>query len=212
MPAGSRRRIRASIQDAVKTALSFVAGHRWWRSARAAPTAAFTRSDRSSISTPSAVRTPRAWVWARTPGLPPSIALQWAGEVSRGFTRATRRCGASTATDILNRSARSALQRARTRVDSPAARCRGHARGRSGAHRRARFLGIPLRRMPIADPDRRVDAIEVTSRGRLRIDARSPPMPICITWCAISSGHCSTCSSRRIPTAAMATSGGADRR
>ncbi len=59
-------------------------------------------------------RTPRAWVLGANTKLPPSVALQWVGEVSVGFHArhsATRRhyhyC-------ILNRSARSALQRSRS--------------------------------------------------------------------------------------------------
>jgi len=62
-----------------------------------------------------AVRTPRAWVLGANTKLAPSIALQWAGEVTMGFHarhRATRRIYRYA---ILNRSARSALQRTRPR-------------------------------------------------------------------------------------------------
>jgi tRNA pseudouridine38-40 synthase len=61
----------------------------------------------------SAARTARAWVLGVNTRLPPAISLQWAGEVPMGFharhtakRRIYRYC-------ILNRSARSALQRTR---------------------------------------------------------------------------------------------------
>ena len=103
-----------SVQDAVQAALGFVAGH---------PVIAVCagRTDTGVHATgqvihfdTAAVRTPRAWVLGANTKLPPSIALQWAGEVSTGFharhaavRRIYRYC-------ILNRSARSALQRTRS--------------------------------------------------------------------------------------------------
>jgi tRNA pseudouridine38-40 synthase len=115
----------ASIQDAVQTALSFVAGH---------PIAAICagRTDSGVHATgqvihfdTDALRTPRAWVLGANTKLPPAIALQWAGEVTFGFHarhRATRRIYRYF---ILNRSVRSALQRTRAAwihrpLDAPA--------------------------------------------------------------------------------------------
>jgi tRNA pseudouridine38-40 synthase len=103
----------ASIQDAVQAALSFVAGE---------PVTAICagRTDSGVHATGQvihfdthAARTPRAWVLGANTRLAPAIALQWAGEVGMGFharhkaiRRIYRYC-------ILNRSARSALQRTR---------------------------------------------------------------------------------------------------
>jgi tRNA pseudouridine38-40 synthase len=103
----------ASLQDAVQAALSFVAGH-------PVETACAGRTDSGVHAVAQvihfdtdAARTPRAWVLGANTKLPPAIALQWAGEVSMSFharrsavRRTYRYC-------ILNRSARSALQRAR---------------------------------------------------------------------------------------------------
>jgi len=103
----------ASIQDAVQAALSFVAGH-----PITAICAGRTDSGVHAIGQvihfdTSAIRTPRAWVLGANTKLSPNIALQWAGEVTIGFharhkaiRRIYRYC-------ILNRSARSALQRSR---------------------------------------------------------------------------------------------------
>jgi tRNA pseudouridine38-40 synthase len=103
----------SSIQDAVQAALSFVAGH-----PVTVICAGRTDSGVHAIGQvihfdTSAIRTPRAWVLGANTRLAPAIALQWAGEVTIGFharhkaiRRIYRYC-------ILNRSARSALQRAR---------------------------------------------------------------------------------------------------
>jgi tRNA pseudouridine38-40 synthase len=100
-----------SIQDAVQSALSFVAGE---------PVVAVCagRTDSGVHATGQvihfdthAVRTARSWVLGANTQLSPAIALQWAGQVDLGFHarhRAIRRIYA-----ILNRSARSALQRTR---------------------------------------------------------------------------------------------------
>ena len=98
-----------------------------------------------------AVRTPRAWVLGANTRLAPSIALQWAGEVSHGVSRAPQGDrGASIAIVILNRSARSALQRTRAAWIHRPLDAAGDARGRTGAHRRARFLSVPFHGVPVA--------------------------------------------------------------
>jgi tRNA pseudouridine38-40 synthase len=103
----------ASLQDAVQAALSFVAGH-------PVATVCAGRTDAGVHAVGQVIhfdsgapRTPRAWVLGANTKLPPSIALQWAGEVAGDFharhsavRRTYRYC-------ILNRSARSALQRTR---------------------------------------------------------------------------------------------------
>ena len=102
-----------SLQDAVQAALSFVAGH-------PVETLCAGRTDAGVHAVAQVVhfdtdaaRTPRAWVLGANTKLPPAIALQWAAEVDLSFharhsavRRTYRYC-------ILNRSARSALQRAR---------------------------------------------------------------------------------------------------
>ena len=83
-----------------------------------------------------AERTPRAWVLGANTKLPPDASpCNGPARSPPGFharhtaiRRIYRYC-------LLNRSARSALQRTRTRLDSPAARRRGDARGGAGAAR-----------------------------------------------------------------------------
>lgn len=104
----------SSIQDAVQAAISFVAGH---------PVTVICagRTDSGVHATgqvihfdTSAVRTPRAWVLGANTKLSPAIALQWAGEVSIGFHARHKAVRRTYRYCILNRSARSALQRTRT--------------------------------------------------------------------------------------------------
>ena len=103
-----------AIQDAVQAALSFVAGH-------AIEVVCAGRTDSGVHAVGQVIhfdtdarRSARAWVLGANTKLPPAIALQWAGEVDGSFharhsamRRTYRYC-------ILNRSARSALQRTRT--------------------------------------------------------------------------------------------------
>ena len=104
----------ASIQDAVQAAISFVAGE---------PVVVICagRTDSGVHATgqvihfdTNAVRTPRAWVLGANTKLSPAIALQWAGEVSIGFHARHRAIRRVYRYCILNRSARSALNRTRT--------------------------------------------------------------------------------------------------
>jgi tRNA pseudouridine38-40 synthase len=103
-----------SVQDAVEAAVGFVAGH---------PLIAICagRTDSGVHATgqvihfdTTAVRTPRAWVLGTNTKLPPTIALQWAGEVTAGFHARHTAVRRIYRYYILNRSARSALQRTRT--------------------------------------------------------------------------------------------------
>jgi tRNA pseudouridine38-40 synthase len=154
-----------SIQDAVQAALSFVAGH---------PVIAICagRTDAGvhalgqviHFDTP-AVRTPRAWVLGANTKLAPSIALQWAGEVTQGFHarhRATRRVYRYA---ILNRSARSALQRTRAAwIHRPLDAAAMHAAAQVliGEHDFSAFRSVQCQSKTTI---RRVDAIEVTRDG-----------------------------------------------
>jgi tRNA pseudouridine38-40 synthase len=103
-----------SVQDAVQDAVSFVAGH-------PVVTICAGRTDAGVHATGQvihfdtvAVRTPRAWVLGVNTKLPPAIALQWAGEVAAGFHARHAAIRRIYRYIILNRSARSALQRTRT--------------------------------------------------------------------------------------------------
>jgi tRNA pseudouridine38-40 synthase len=154
-----------SIQDAVQAALSFVAGH---------PIAAICagRTDAGVHAVGQvihfdthAVRTPRAWVLGANTKLAPSIALQWAGEVTMGFHarhRASRRVYRYA---ILNRSARSALQRTRAAwihrpLDAPA--MHAAAQALIGEHDFSAFRSVQCQSKTTI---RRVDAIEVIREG-----------------------------------------------
>jgi tRNA pseudouridine38-40 synthase len=103
-----------SLQDAVQDAVGFVAGH-------PVVTICAGRTDAGVHATGQvihfdtvAVRTPRAWVLGVNTKLPPAIALQWAGEVAAGFHARHAAIRRIYRYVILNRSARSALQRTRT--------------------------------------------------------------------------------------------------
>jgi tRNA pseudouridine38-40 synthase len=154
-----------SIQDAVQAALSFVAGH---------PVVAICagRTDTGVHAVGQvihfdthAVRTPRAWVLGANTKLAPSIALQWAGEVTMGFHarhRATRRIYRYA---ILNRSARSALQRARAAwIHRPLDAAAMHAAAQAliGEHDFSAFRSVQCQSKTTI---RRVDAIQVTREG-----------------------------------------------
>jgi tRNA pseudouridine38-40 synthase len=102
------------LQDAVERALTFVAG---------APVSATCagRTDAGVHAVGQVVhfdteaqRTPRAWVLGANTRLPPSIALQWAGEVASEFHARHSAVRRTYRYYILNSSARSALQRLRS--------------------------------------------------------------------------------------------------
>jgi tRNA pseudouridine38-40 synthase len=154
-----------SIQDAVQAALSFVAGE---------PVVAICagRTDRGVHATgqvihfdTNAARTPRAWVLGANTKLSPAIALQWAGEVDHGFHarhKATRRIYRYC---ILNRSARSALQRTRSAwVHRPLDAEAMHAAAQAliGEHDFSAFRSIECQSKT---PVRRVERIEVRREG-----------------------------------------------
>jgi tRNA pseudouridine38-40 synthase len=154
-----------SIQDAVQDAISFVAGE---------PVVVICagRTDSGVHATGQvihfdthAVRTPRAWVLGANTKLSPAIALQWAGEVGIGFharhkaiRRIYRYC-------ILNRSARSALQRTRAAwIHRPLDAAAMHAAAQAliGEHDFSAFRSIECQSKTAI---RRVESIEVRREG-----------------------------------------------
>jgi tRNA pseudouridine38-40 synthase len=156
-----------SIQDAVQAALSFVAGHPVVAICAGRTDAGVHAVGQVIHFDTHAERTPRAWVLGANTRLSPSIALQWAGEVSMGFHarhKASRRIYRYV---ILNRSARSALQRTRTAwIHRPldAEAMHTAAQALIGEHDFSAFRSIECQ-SPTSI--RRVDAIEVTRAGDL---------------------------------------------
>jgi tRNA pseudouridine38-40 synthase len=154
-----------SIQDAVQAALSFVAGHPVVAICAGRTDAGVHAVGQVIHFDTMAERTPRAWVLGANTKLSPSIALQWAGEVSDGFHarhRASRRVYRYA---ILNRSARSALHRTRAAwIHRPLDASAMHAAAQAliGEHDFSAFRSIECQSKT---PVRRVDAIEVTRDG-----------------------------------------------
>jgi tRNA pseudouridine38-40 synthase len=104
----------ASVQDAVAAAVGFVAGHPVMVTCAGRTDSGVHATGQVIHFDTTALRTARAWVLGANTRLPPTIALQWAGAVAADFNarhsairRIYRYC-------ILNRSARSALLRARS--------------------------------------------------------------------------------------------------
>jgi tRNA pseudouridine38-40 synthase len=103
-----------SVQDAVEAAVGFVAGHTVIAVCAGRTDSGVHAAGQVIHFDTSAVRTPRAWVLGSNTKLPPSIAVQWAGEVPAGFHARHAAVRRIYRYYILNRSARSALQRRRT--------------------------------------------------------------------------------------------------
>jgi tRNA pseudouridine38-40 synthase len=103
-----------SVQSAVEAAVGFVAGHPVIVICAGRTDAGVHATGQVIHFDTSATRTPRAWVLGANTKLPPSIALQWAGEVSVGFHARHAAVRRIYRYYIMNRSARSALRRTRT--------------------------------------------------------------------------------------------------
>ena len=104
----------ASLQDEVERAIGFVAGAPI-QAVCAGRTDAGVHAVGQVIHFDSAAsRTPRAWVLGTNTKLPPSISLQWAGEVPGDFHARHTAVRRVYRYYILNRSARSGLQRLRS--------------------------------------------------------------------------------------------------
>ena len=154
-----------SIQDAVQAALSFVAGHPVVAICAGRTDAGVHALGQVIHFDTQALRTPRAWVLGANTRLSPSIALQWAGEVTVGFHARHRALRRIYRYAILNRSARSALQRTRAAwIHRPldAAAMNQAAQALIGEHDFSAFRSMECQSKT---PVRRVDAIQVTRDG-----------------------------------------------
>jgi tRNA pseudouridine38-40 synthase len=155
----------ASIQDAVQAAISFVAGH---------PVVVICagRTDAGVHSLGQVIhfdtvaqRTPRAWVLGANTKLAPSIALQWAAEVTPGFHARHKAVRRVYRYAILNRSERSALQRTRAAwIHRPldAAAMHAGAQALVGEHDFSAFRSIECQSKTTI---RKIDSIQVSREG-----------------------------------------------
>jgi tRNA pseudouridine38-40 synthase len=154
-----------SLQDAVQDAVGFVAGHPVVAICAGRTDAGVHAIGQVIHFDTVAVRTPRAWVLGVNTKLPPAIALQWAGEVAAGFHArhaASRRIYRYI---ILNRSARSALQRTRTawiHRSLDAGAMHSAAQALIGEHDFSAFRSIECQSKT---PVRKVERIEVRRSG-----------------------------------------------
>jgi tRNA pseudouridine38-40 synthase len=104
----------ASVQDAVQNAIGFVAGEPIIAICAGRTDAGVHAIGQVIHFDTTAVRTARAWVLGANTKLPPAIALQWAGEVPRGFHARHSALRRVYRYYISNRSARPALERTRS--------------------------------------------------------------------------------------------------
>jgi tRNA pseudouridine38-40 synthase len=154
-----------SIQDAVQAALSFVAGHPIVAICAGRTDAGVHAVGQVVHFDTHAERTPRAWVLGANTKLAPSIALQWAGEVTQGFHARHKAVRRIYRYAILNRSARSALHRTRAAwIHRPldAKAMQAAAQALIGEHDFSAFRSVECQSQTTI---RRVDAIEVTREG-----------------------------------------------
>jgi tRNA pseudouridine38-40 synthase len=154
-----------SIQDAVQAALGFVAGHPIVAICAGRTDAGVHALGQVIHFDTQALRSSRAWVLGANTKLAPSIALQWAGEVTMGFHARHKAVRRIYRYAILNRSARSALQRTRTAwIHRPldAAAMHEAAQALIGEHDFSAFRSVECQSKT---PIRRVDAIEVRRDG-----------------------------------------------
>jgi len=154
-----------SVQDAVENAVGFVAGHPIIAICAGRTDSGVHAAGQIIHFDTNAVRTPRAWVLGSNTKLPPSIALQWAGEVTAGFHARHTAVRRIYRYYILNRSARSALQRTRTawiHRSLNAAAMHGAAQVLIGEHDFSAFRSIECQSKT---PVRRVQRIHVERAG-----------------------------------------------
>jgi tRNA pseudouridine38-40 synthase len=155
----------ASIQDAVQAALSFVAGEPVTAICAGRTDSGVHASGQVIHFDTNAVRTPRAWVLGTNTRLSPAIALQWAGEVTSGFHARHRAIRRIYRYCILNRSARSALQRTRAAwIHRPLDAAAMHAAAQAliGEHDFSAFRSAECQSKTAV---RRVERIEVRRQG-----------------------------------------------
>jgi tRNA pseudouridine38-40 synthase len=155
----------ASIQDAVQTAISYVAGEPVVAICAGRTDSGVHAAGQVIHFDTTAVRAPRAWVLGANTKLPPTIALQWAGEVTIGFHARHKAIRRTYRYCILNRSARSALQRTRTAwIHRPldAAAMHRAAQALIGEHDFSAFRSVECQSNTTV---RRIDRIEVRREG-----------------------------------------------
>jgi tRNA pseudouridine38-40 synthase len=155
----------ASIQDAVEAAVGFVAGHPVIAVCAGRTDAGVHATGQVIHFDTTAIRTTRAWVLGANTRLPPSVALQWAGEISGGFHARHSAIRRIYRYYILNRSARSALRQARTAwIHGPldAGAMHRAAQVLIGEHDFSAFRSIECQSKT---PVRRVQRIEVQRDG-----------------------------------------------
>jgi tRNA pseudouridine38-40 synthase len=155
----------SSIQDAVQAAISYVAGEPVIAVCAGRTDSGVHAAGQVIHFDTTAVRTPRAWVLGANTKLPPAIALQWAGEVTIGFHARHKAIRRSYRYCILNRSARSALQRTRTAwIHRPldAAAMQRAAQALIGEHDFSAFRSVECQSNTTV---RRIERIEVRREG-----------------------------------------------
>ncbi len=155
----------ASVQDAVQSAVSFVAGQSLVTVCAGRTDAGVHARGQVIHFDTTAIRTPRAWVLGVNTRLPPSIALQWAGEVTSGFHARHAAVRRLYRYYILNGSARSALQRTRTAwIHRPLDEAAMHAAAQVliGEHDFSAFRSIECQS---PTPIRRIRRIDVHREG-----------------------------------------------
>ncbi|MDP9065385.1 MAG: tRNA pseudouridine(38-40) synthase TruA [Pseudomonadota bacterium] len=154
-----------SVQGAVEQAIGFVASHPVVVICAGRTDAGVHAAGQVIHFDTRVARTPRAWVLGANTRLPPSIALQWAGEVSSGFHARHAAIRRIYRYYIMNRSARSALHRQRSawihrRVDAAAMHLA--AQVLIGEHDFSAFRSVECQSKT---PLRRIERISVTRTG-----------------------------------------------
>lgn len=155
----------SSVQDEVEAAVGFVAGMPIVAVCAGRTDAGVHAVGQVIHFDTVAERTPRAWVLGANTRLPPTIALQWAGEVMAGFHARHGAIRRIYRYSILNRSARSALERHRTAwIHRPldAAAMHRAAQVLVGEHDFSAFRSVECQSKT---PVRRVERIDVERSG-----------------------------------------------
>ncbi|MGO9040048.1 MAG: tRNA pseudouridine(38-40) synthase TruA [Steroidobacteraceae bacterium] len=155
----------ASVQDAVQDALGFVAGGPVTAICAGRTDAGVHAIGQVIHFDTTAVRNARAWVLGANTRLPPAIALQWAGEVPAGFHARHSALRRVYRYYILNRSARSALERTRSAwihrsLDADA--MHGAAQALLGEHDFSAFRSVECQSKSSV---RRIDSVAVQRIG-----------------------------------------------
>jgi tRNA pseudouridine38-40 synthase len=154
-----------SLQDEVERALSFVAGAKVSAICAGRTDAGVHAAGQVIHFDTAALRRPRAWVLGANTRLPPSIALQWAGEARADFHARHTAVRRIYRYHILNSSARSALKRLHSAwvhraLDLPA--MRAAAETLLGEHD---FSAFRSNECQSKTPVRRIERISVEREG-----------------------------------------------